>query len=529
MVINGTTNNTRWTYKMEVNEISSDILNKTSVVQIKTYIGRASSQAPIGGSYSITAKCAGQTQTQSGTIQMTDVAGGAWLYLKTFTFTVENKGTQASPTKASVSTTMSSSAFTPSSCSASGEITLTVLHTDPVINRLTLTEKNSKLTRLGVANNVIVQFLSNKTSVINVKTYDNATITKYDIYHNNVLIGSGTSNTITINFANVSELADSGTKNIGLMVSVVDNLGGSASKMFSFPIIKYTKPAVGWASTSIRRKTGGGVVLTDNKAVLNFVGMWYKGNDVVGNNNKPTVKYKIWENEGSEPAYSNLTVSNVATVEVKNYEINNLIYTKTYNYKIYIYDNYITEDSIINVKSDKVPTGVSVWTEYKDRVDFEKITIKGEDISSSLKKELNIASAWLVTNKLITMTAWESYLINLDGAVIIGDKLTLENGYIKIGAGVKKVRISGSAYFGMETPNTEIRSWFTTYDVSGNAVYGVPSFGRKAYNTNVMLNIPTRILDVEEGYTIRLTAQIGANGDVPFINRGTTLNVEVIE
>lgn len=372
-IINGITNNNLWTFKLEVNEIATSLENKTSTVKIQAYLGRASSQSYLGGNYKLSVVCAEQTQGYSGNIPYpTYINGGKWYLLKTFTFTVSNTG---NPTTISISSSMSSSDFTPSSASASGSLTLTKLHDAPNITSFSLVEKNTQLTNLSVPNNTIVQYLSNKTATINVSTYDNATITNYSIYHNNILIGTSTTSTIAINFDNVGELINSGTGNVGLMVAVTDNLGGYSTKIFNFPVIKYTRPTIEFASTNIRRKTGNGTVLTDNIVLLNFVGTCYKGNDIIGNANKPTVQYKIWNT--TEPSYSTLNTSNTANVTIKDYEISNIEYTDVYNYKINIYDVFTTIESTINLKLDKVPTGVSVWTEYKDRVDFLKLTILG--------------------------------------------------------------------------------------------------------------------------------------------------------
>lgn len=373
--INGSTNSSQWTFKLEASEIAYNIPNKNSTVRVEVYIGRASSQSYLGGNYSLSVNCAGQVQSDNGVIPYpTYISGGSWYLLKTFTFTVSNTG---NPTTISISSSMSSSDFTPSSASASGSLTLTKLHDAPNITSFSLVEKNTQLTNLSVPNNTIVQYLSNKTATINVSTYDNATITNYSIYHNNVLIGSSTSNTITINFANVGELMDAGTGSIGLTVAVTDSLGGYSTKIFNFSIIRYTRPTIEKTSTTIKRKTGNGTVLTDNKVLLNFVGTCYKGNDVIGNANKPTVQYKIW-NE-TEPNYSTLTTPNTPNVTIKDYEISDILYTSTYNYKIKIYDTFTSTESEINLKVDKVPTGVSVWTEYKDRVDFLRLTVQNSD------------------------------------------------------------------------------------------------------------------------------------------------------
>lgn len=415
--INGSTNNSQWTFKLEAKEIAYSIPNKNSTVRVQVYLGRASSQSYLGGNYNLSLKCADQTQNASGNIPYpTYINGGSWYLLKTFTFTVSNTG---NPTTISISSSMSSSDFTPSSASASGSLTLTKLHDAPSITSLSLTETNTQMTSLGVANNTIVQYLSNKTATINVSTYDDATITNYSIYHNNVLLGTSTSNTITINFANVGELIDSGTGQIGLMVAVTDNLGGYSTKIFNFPVIKYTRPSIEFTSTNIKRKTGNGTVLTDNKVLLNFVGTCYKGNDVIGNANKPTVQYKIWNT--TEPNYSTLTTPNSANVSIKDYEINNILYTSTYNYKIKIYDVFTTTETTINLKNDKVPTGVSVWTEYKDRIDFIKITINGNDVEEKITSTDEIATNTYIDNKRVYKKLYKGTVPSGTGTLQIVD------------------------------------------------------------------------------------------------------------
>ena len=281
--------------------------------------------------------------------------------------------------------------YTCGNASSSSNLTLSVLHKAPEITSVSVVENNTTLTNFGVDNSTIVQYLSNKTFTITA-TYDDTTISECNIYHNNILIGTSTTNKVAVNFNQVSELMTSGTNSVALNIALTDNKGGYSTRIFNFSVIKYTRPSLEATSTNIRRKTGNGIVLTDNKVLLNFVGTCYKGNDVIGNANKPTVQYKIWNT--SEPSYSTLTTPNTSNITIKDYEISNILYTSAYNYKIKIYDVFTTTESTINLKSDKVPTGVSVWTEYKDRVDFLKITEKGKNVA----KEEKITSNEIETN-----------------------------------------------------------------------------------------------------------------------------------
>lgn len=124
--ITGSTSSSLWTYKLEVTEGSYSIENNTSPVTVKAYIGRASSRSYLGGNWSGSITVAGSTQNMSGTISYpTYIDGGGWLLLatKTFTVTHNNDGSKV----ASVSSSFSSSDFTPSSASASGNVTLATI------------------------------------------------------------------------------------------------------------------------------------------------------------------------------------------------------------------------------------------------------------------------------------------------------------------------------------------------------------------------------------------------------------------
>lgn len=125
--ITGSTSNSAWTYKLVVTENSTDINSNTSSVSVTAYLGRASSRSYIGGTWSGSITVNGSTQNMSGTIQYpTYIDGGAWISLATKTFSV---GHNADGTKTtSISSSWSPEAgVTPSSASASGNMTLTTI------------------------------------------------------------------------------------------------------------------------------------------------------------------------------------------------------------------------------------------------------------------------------------------------------------------------------------------------------------------------------------------------------------------
>ena len=170
---------------------------------------------------------------------------------------------------------------------------------------------------------------------------------------------------------------------------VLVNISGTNQKPNGIP---YFKPTLEKTSTTIKRKSGGGVNLTDNKAVINVKGLIYKGSDLVGNNNSvKQLGYKIWEKGTREPtSYTSLTGTlSGNNVTVSNVIINNIDFTKVYNYKIILKDNYDYSYEI----EDSVPTGEPIFTEYKDRVDFLKLTINGYNPFEYSENEI-ICGVW---------------------------------------------------------------------------------------------------------------------------------------
>ena len=322
--------------------------------------------------------------------------------------------------------------YTCGNASASDTMTLTALHKAPLITQAQITaENNTALTNLtGFQTTTVVQYLSKKTFTISATTYDSATITKYEIYHNGIKIGESNTNAVSIDFADVGELQVVNNNQIMLpLVAVaIDSLNGRGEQEFYYNIIQYTKPTIQKTISTIKRKSGSGTVLTDNICVLNFTGNIYKGDDVVGNANSQQVQYKIWND--IEPNYSNVasTLSS-GDVTITDYQINNILYTKSYDYKIKIKDLFIDSDATDYVKIDRVPTGKPLWSEYKDRVDFSKITQNGNEI---VEKGIVLYEGYLQGNdsiplNLIDYKTLKIYANSYSTQIIFDLDLTTEN------------------------------------------------------------------------------------------------------
>lgn len=291
--------------------------------------------------------------------------------------------------------------YTCGNASASDTMELTVLHLSPIISINSVTEKNEDIDSL--ITNEIVSNLSIKEFSVDFTTYDNATPSNlyvFDVNHNSLpnvftyeLIDSedGTRNytgKITINFGNF-QLQDTAIVNnkTHFDIRLVDSLNSFKAIITSeYDVIKYSKPNLERTSTNIKRKTGGGIVLTDNVVSLNLRGTIYKENDSIGNNNSISqIGYKIWNpSTETEPVnYTSITTAQITdgVVTVTDLEINNINYTSVYNYKIILADDY---ENYALIDDGVIPTGVSLWTEFENYVDFLNLTKQGKPIYSNI-------------------------------------------------------------------------------------------------------------------------------------------------
>mgnify|MGYP004646849283 CR=1 FL=1 len=124
--INGSTNNNQWTFKLEVSEGNYDITNNTSPVTVTMYLGRTSSRSYFGGNYTVNITIDGSSHNLSGEVPYpTYINGGEWYPVTSWSKTVTHIADGSK--KISVSASLSSNYFTPSSSTASGEVELTTI------------------------------------------------------------------------------------------------------------------------------------------------------------------------------------------------------------------------------------------------------------------------------------------------------------------------------------------------------------------------------------------------------------------
>ena len=131
----GTTSSSVWTWRQIVkeyfieNEANDYITTNKSIIIVESYLGRPSGQSTqsFGGTATLKANCNGQekSRTKTWNYGANQIAGGAWLLLNSEEFEVEHN---ADGTKTiNVSTSLSTTAFSPNSANASDTIDLTTI------------------------------------------------------------------------------------------------------------------------------------------------------------------------------------------------------------------------------------------------------------------------------------------------------------------------------------------------------------------------------------------------------------------
>lgn len=276
--------------------------------------------------------------------------------------------------------------------SASVTIVLDNLHMAPNITTIITEEENALLNRALQ----IVQYLSVKEIEFEVTTYDDATISSCQVQHNGVLIGSSTTNVVTVDFNNAGTLATyemDGKTWATLKFVVIDSFGVIGSAEMPFEVIKYVKPNLVKTSSSIKRNgqlTG--------KVKMNLVGSFYSSdvNDIA---NTIKLEFAYWKKGGEEsttyyeipfePTGDSINLYSWA-VKKGGVEITDINKDFAYIFKIRATD-YFNQKSEIDLLC---PVGEYLWAEFKNKVDFKKITIQGTD-RFEYSEEEKVIGTWI--------------------------------------------------------------------------------------------------------------------------------------
>lgn len=336
-----------------------------------------------GKEYKISLKAT--NERWSGTTKHKAYSGELTIEIEGSKSQIENIKFRVSPTGSASGNYNQAAALKSTSCN---NLYIGIGHEKPSNVSFTITEKNQKLIDAGISNETFVNNLSIKEYNISATLHDGASVSNYNIV-NRVYIDSSKVTPFQIDYSTSDILLWQETGKVPIRAIVDDNMNASGSSSSAanpnlYDYIPYTK--IGLIETATNAKRNG---QTSGKVKLNINGTYYNGS--IGNitQTKPTIKYKYWKLGDAEPITFNNTIpSNSINVTgnnfvVNNYEIGSSVETATnyfnpelaYRVKIYVEDNFTNYTS----QEKSIPVGEATWSEFKDRVDFKKITIKNKN------------------------------------------------------------------------------------------------------------------------------------------------------
>lgn len=185
-----------------------------------------------------------------------------------------------------------------------------------------------------------------------------------------------------------------------------------------------------------------------------------------------------------------------------------------------------------------IPEGYSSLAEWSENAVIQAYKITNGNLTHDPDKEAELIDEWNncsclnimtislsenVTNKISTAWSYSKLMCN-KVQTNLGNKLTFENGAVKIGEGVKHVKVSSNTMFnGIATHLiTNITHNGSNVSAGYYRATGTAHFG--------IVALTPIILEVAEGDTIYLTYGAGATGDLTIAGGNCTyLTVEVLD
>ena len=259
--------------------------------------------------------------------------------------------------------------------------------------------EEQNLNSYNVDGNTFVNLLSKKKFTLTPLVYTEKTPNQYFVWDSQTY-GISATNEVVVDFTNkeIVTTIQSGITRPTISAQINFTDGSVITEQIwrnTYTFINYQKPQFVPTTTTVRRNG-----LISGKVLLNIEGTYFNGE--IGNVNqggtyKPTIKYKFWKKEDTEPATYNYTIPstsidvNNGIFSVTNYEIGNddtsaaNYFNPSYSYKVklYVEDTFIAISSSMSNEVEKdLTNGEPIWTEYADRVEFKKIVAGNIDCGS---------------------------------------------------------------------------------------------------------------------------------------------------
>ncbi len=385
-------------YKLETDTISNRTANTVDIT-FKATSRLDNAGSSLGRSYDLTAGIYVINKWYNFKIKDNESWSGTTLHTKTQTLTITGinpADVELTGIKYRVVSSASDNA-SGLNATACSNIPIPLFHNPPIISAYTIEETNQALINASVSDDVFVANLSQKEIDITY-TLEDATFQDATVYNGLTNVYDSEQLPIIMDLTtNALRVDESG---VPIVVSVTDSyntrgyFSNTSGSVLSNPIfdyytyIPYTKPSF---TTTTNAKREGQI---SGQVSLNVEGIYFNG--VIGNKDqssyKPTIKYKFWKYGDTEPlTYTNTISSSDISISdgvfsVSSLDIGSTIETDSnyfspeYAWRIKVY----VEDYFTNNESNElqIQVGEATWTEYKDRVDFKKLTIRGNEILS---------------------------------------------------------------------------------------------------------------------------------------------------
>lgn len=413
-----------------------------------------------------------------------------------------------------------------------------VVNSDPTFNNFDCEDSNSTtVTLTGNNQKYIRKYSSAKVTITsaNKMVAKNSATAKYY----NIIVGNK-SEKLDYSTSNINKVINNMDSNT-VSVFATDSRGNQTNKTKSLEIIDYSEIVI--QSLNIERKEGVG-----EKLVITLSGKYSNTNFGAKTNSVKSVqlrrKVKNDSNYGDWIDIKSLITINAenGTFSCNSKELTSqtFILGTEYDIEIKIADELSSDTEPVSLNSGKVllsalkNKGISVGGIYDEnlggplQLDNKNVIIW---INSKQDKQKHILKAILATdNTTITSSKdYDAVLVPLGEQYLkFGDKLSLSNGKIVIGSGVKYIRISAQVM--MSYIPSSLRVMGLAVYITNSQVY--TNYGIRTSSDFLTYNAPGMIFPAKAGDTVSIHVYIEPSGTSVKLRKysqSTFLQVEVIE
>lgn len=413
-----------------------------------------------------------------------------------------------------------------------------VVNSDPVFNNFDCEDTNTVTKTLTGNNQKYIRKYSNLKVTItsaNKMTTKNSATPKYY----NIVVGNKIEK-LDYSTSEISKTINNMDDNT-VTVFAVDSRGNQKDKTKSLDIVEYSETVL--QSVKIERKEGVGETV-----LISLSGKYANINFGAKTNTVKSIQFRKKSKTDTEFG-SWVEIKQLVTIDTENgtfscasKEITGQTFTlgTEYDIEVQVKDELSSDTEPVSLNSGKVllsalkNKGICIGGIYNEKLggplQLNKKNVI-DWINSKQDKQKHILKAILATDN-ITITSAQDYdavLVPLGKQYIkFGDKLSLSNGKIVIGSGVKYIRISAQVM--MSYIPSSLRVMGLAVYITNSQVY--TNYGIRTSSDFLTYNAPGMIFPAKAGDTVSIHVYIEPSGTSVKLRKysqSTFLQVEVIE